>query len=379
MNRTAALSRHSPTMVEPLGRPAPARRGGALNRTVLWALGSVLGPLLRGFSAVRYTSASGVVVLLPVQLARDAHGGDIAVAWSGSKRWWRHFRRPASAELWVDGSWRGVTVRALKGDDADAAVRRYVARFPSARRALRPAPGPAPRGSQMLRVDGPLEDALLSGASLRRTWIVTVAIAELLGFVAPAMVGVLTVAAPWPAALSLVVAAGALEGAMLGWGQVVVLRRALPGVRSARWVALTSAAAVLAYAIGMGPSTWASGFVKMPVAAQAILAVLAGTALLASIGTAQWLELRRHAHHAWRWILWVAFAWLAALAAFLAIATPLWQPGQPVWTTVLIGGGAAIVMATLQAGVTAVGLDRMLHSQHSDDPRRITPLETRNP
>jgi hypothetical protein len=362
-------------MVESLDTPAPAHRG-VLNRMVLWALGSVLRPLLSGFSAVRYTSESGVVVL-PVQLARDGHGGDIAVAWAASKRWWRHFRRPASAELWIDRSWRRVTLRVVTGDDAEAAARRYIARFPSARRALRPA-GSASKESRMLRVDGPLEDALLRGASLRRTWIVTVAIAEIVGFLTPAVVGGLTATAPWPAALTLMAAAGGIEGALLGWGQAVVLRRALPGVGSARWVALTSGAAVLAYVIGMAPSTWAGGFVELPVSAQGMLGILGGVTLLASIGAAQWLELRRHVRHAGTWILWVAVAWLAALGAFLAIASPLWQPGQPIWATVLIGVGAAIVMAAVQATVTAVGLDRLLKSRHGGDPVRA-PAEKRNP
>jgi len=341
-------------------RPASSNPHGPLrNRIVLRILGSALGPLLTGLSAVRYRSASGVVVL-PVQFARDRAGGVVTVARAASKRWWRHFRRAAPAELWIDGAWRAVTVHTLAGDDARSAVRRYVAEFPSARRAF----GAAlelPLDSRMLRVDGDLgSDALLAGSRFRRAWTVVVATAEMVGFLTPALVGVLTAAASWPVSLVLMVAAGAIEGALLGLGQVSVLRLALPTLRSGRWIALTSVAAAAAYIVGMGPSTWAASLGALPSAGKATLGAFAGVALLASIGTAQWYELRRHVREAWPWILWVGIAWLLALAVFLAIAMPLWQQGQPWWVTVTIGVGAGAAMATVQAAVTAVGMDRLL-------------------
>jgi hypothetical protein len=125
--------------------------GGLWNRAMLRALGSPLAPLLGGFTAVRYTTGSTVVVL-PVQLARHDDGVDIAAAHASLKRWWRHFRSAAPAELWVDGGWEHVELRVLAGDDARAASRRYVARFPSARRSFAPA-GAADPDIRMLRAD----------------------------------------------------------------------------------------------------------------------------------------------------------------------------------------------------------------------------------
>jgi hypothetical protein len=51
--------------------------------------------------------------------------------------------------------------------------------------------------------------------------------------------------------------------------------------------------------------------------------------LLCSMGTAQWLVLRRIEVDAPWWIGVTAAAWVAGLAVFLAVATPLWREGQP--------------------------------------------------
>jgi hypothetical protein len=66
-------------------------------------------------------------------------------------------------------------------------------------------------------------------------------------------------------------------------------------------------------------------------------AVVLGSALLASIGTAQWLVLRHHVAHAGGWIATTALAWLVGLVVFLGFSMPLWQPGQPLALTVGIG------------------------------------------
>jgi hypothetical protein len=44
---------------------------------------------------------------------------------------------------------------------------------------------------------------------------------------------------------------------MLGWGQATVLRRAIPAIDTRRWIAATSVAAAIAYALGLAPSTFA--------------------------------------------------------------------------------------------------------------------------
>jgi hypothetical protein len=89
-------------------------------------------------------------------------------------------------------------------------------------------------------------------------------------------------------------------------------------------------------------------------------AALGGPALLASIGTAQWLVLRRHVRRASWWIASTAAAWTAGLAVFLAVAMPLWQPGQPVSVVVAIGLAGGLLMAATTSAVTGAALRRLL-------------------
>jgi hypothetical protein len=156
----------------------------------------------------------------------------------------------------------------------------------------------------------------------RRTWFGWVTAGEFLGFAVPAVVG----AANAPAAA--LVLAGVVEGAVLGWAQAHVLRRAIPGLPVRQWIAATALAAGFAWMVAVTATangerlrTW-PGPVLLPIA------TLAGMAILLSIGTAQWTVLRHHVRNANRWIWATAFAWTAALLVFLTVATPLWQPGQ---------------------------------------------------
>lgn len=51
------------------------------------------------------------------------------------------------------------------------------------------------------------------------------------------------------------VAAGAVEGAVLGTAQALVLRSYLPALELRAWVGRTALGAVIAWAIGMTPNT----------------------------------------------------------------------------------------------------------------------------
>ncbi|WP_457254230.1 hypothetical protein [Pedococcus sp. P5_B7] len=191
-------------------------------------------------------------------------------------------------------------------------------------------------------------------------WVRWTVAGELVGFVAPAVLGV--VSAEWSsrAAIPTMVAAGAVEGVMLGAAQAHALAPSIPGLRSARFAGLTALAAALAYVLGMLPSTLGARLVEAPRVPVVLAGTVAGAVLLASIGTAQWLELRRHVGKAWTWIATTAAAWLAGLVAFLLIATPLWHPGQRPAVVVLIGLVAAGAMATTVALVTGLALQRLL-------------------
>jgi hypothetical protein len=85
-----------------------------------------------------------------------------------------------------------------------------------------------------------------------------------------------------------------------------------------------------------------------------------GAALLATIGTAQWTVLRPLVPRAARWIPATALAWVIGLGAFLAVATPLWHPGQPVGLVIAVGALAGTVMAAAAAAVTGVAVVRIV-------------------
>ena len=190
-------------------------------------------------------------------------------------------------------------------------------------------------------------------------WVGRVSLGESLGFLAPALAQLLA-AALWPTAtFPLLVLAGFVEGAVLGWFEVHVLRSRLPDVSIRRWVLFTGAAAAGAWTLGLLPSA-DSAWQDWPAAAQIAAGTTAGVVLLASIGLAQWIELRHHVPRAWRWIAGSAAAWAAGLGVFMAVATLLWQPGQDLWLSALIGIWAAILMAVAMAVITGLVMARLL-------------------
>ncbi|WP_217897213.1 hypothetical protein [Geodermatophilus saharensis] len=199
------------------------------------------------------------------------------------------------------------------------------------------------------------------GSPLWRRWLVVVTAGEAAGFLVPVLV-VLSGAADTAGAAGLVVLllAGAAEGALLGAAQASVLAREVADLSRRDWVLRTAAAAVLAWAVGTGPSTWAAAVLDWPVPVQAVLAVVAGGVLLGSIGVAQWTVLRRHVPHAGRWVAWTTAAWLAGLAVFTAITTPLWQPGQAPVLIAAVGAVGGLAMALTMAAVTGRGAVRLL-------------------
>jgi hypothetical protein len=193
--------------------------------------------------------------------------------------------------------------------------------------------------------------------ALWRRWVLVTTAGELAGFCVPASVGAVASAGHLDGlgSAAILVAAGAVEGAMLGWAQATVLRGVVAGLDTGSWVRATALGAVVAYAMGMVPSV----FFPLPVLAMVAIAAVAGTVLLGSIGTAQWLVLRRHRPGSGWWIGTTAAAWLVGLGAFLAIAMPLWQPGQPVTLIVAIAVLAGLVMAAVVAAVTGWAVLRL--------------------
>ncbi len=198
-------------------------------------------------------------------------------------------------------------------------------------------------------------------------WVGWTTAGETLGFLVPAAVAAATAGRPAMVAVPLLLAAGAVEGALLGTTQAHVLRRALPRLRMNRWVAVTSAAAVLAWLLGLLPSVAADAIGGWPTPILIGLAGAGGLVLLCSIGAAQWTVLRHHVARAHRWVAITAVAWLAGLVVFMLIASPLWHEGQSVAPTVAVGVLAGFVMGATVAAVSGVGLLRLLRDSTNEE------------
>lgn len=197
-------------------------------------------------------------------------------------------------------------------------------------------------------------------------WVAYVTAAEGLGFLAPTTAFALSAvldAGPGATYVALVLA-GAVEGALLGFGQSRALAGELTRRQRMRWVLLTSLAAAAAWTIGMVPSTLATVGAAIDLADPRVLTgmVLAGAVLLATIPLAQWPVLREVAGRAWRWIPLNMAAWLAGLV-FTFLPSPFIDAATPTAVLAVVYAGAGIAMALTVATLTGLGLLRLLDRQ----------------
>ncbi|MGY1704834.1 cation-translocating P-type ATPase [Geodermatophilus sp. SYSU D00697] len=197
--------------------------------------------------------------------------------------------------------------------------------------------------------------------TLWRRWVLATTLGETLGFLVPVLVVLSGAGDPGdPRSSLLLLLAGAGEGAVLGWAQAGVLGRALPGFRRRDWTLRTAVAASVAWAVGLTPAALGGAVAAWPLPLQLVGGAVGGAALLGSLGVAQWSVLRRCVPRAGRWVGWVAAGWLAGLAVFTAVTTPLWHPGQGLVAVALIGIAGGVAMAGTVAVVTGWGLVRLL-------------------
>ncbi|MFJ8962500.1 hypothetical protein ACIRG5_24240 [Lentzea sp. NPDC102401] len=193
----------------------------------------------------------------------------------------------------------------------------------------------------------------LVARDLRRSWFRWTTAGEFAGFLTPALAGALN------SSPHVLVLAGVVEGAVLGAAQAVVLRRVDHTLRARRWIGATALAAGFAWAIAMLAVHNGERLNMLPLVAVLLVAAVAGSAVLLSLGTAQWFVLRNHFSNAHLWIWANALAWGAGLLVFVAVTTPLWQPGQSTALIALIGVLGGLLMAATMAGVTGAALTRL--------------------
>lgn len=191
-------------------------------------------------------------------------------------------------------------------------------------------------------------------------WLAWVTVGETLGFLVPILTHLTASLFVPDFIFPLLVGAGAVEGAVLGWAQAHVLRPRVRDLSGRRWIILISLGAAAAWVIGMLPSAAVAVWERWPAPVQVLAGVLAGLALLGSVGAAQSLELRGHFRGILPWILGNGAAWGVGLLIFIAISTPFWQPGQPPAVVALIGVAAGIGMAAGMAAISGLVMERLV-------------------
>jgi hypothetical protein len=189
----------------------------------------------------------------------------------------------------------------------------------------------------------------------RHRWIIVVTCAETVGYLAPSLAGILATRAGWTEGerAIAVVAAGLVEGFALGCGQAWALP--LP-VRRLRFALLTALGGGFVWAMVMTIMLFAS---RWPVAVAVIVNAVAGMVGLASIGTAQLLELRHRAKRTRSWIAWTALAWLVALPMSFAPG-PFVDESTPLASHVVLWGCGGLLMAFAMAAITWQGVRRLV-------------------
>lgn len=202
---------------------------------------------------------------------------------------------------------------------------------------------------------------------LWRQWVLANSIGELVGLGLSAMVGAGIVALlSWgfgtvsPILIAvIVVAAGVIEGMIVGVAQWLVLQHLLPHLPLARWVKATAAGAFIAWALGMMPSTLmdmgsapGSGeMITIPAGVEYLLAAGMGAVLGPILGGVQWWLLREYVQQAWWWIPAHALAWAGGMAAIFWVIGLLPMDGGMAW----------IALAFALAGVVAGGVVGAIH------------------
>jgi hypothetical protein len=194
-------------------------------------------------------------------------------------------------------------------------------------------------------------------------WIVANAIGEVLGLgLIGLVVGVLAsrpfLGIPGWVVLPGVLLLGALEGVLVGTSQWLAMRRALPRLRAWEWIRATAVGALLAWVLGMLPSTLmdmgASADVsqtpppEISEALRMLFAFVIGAVAGPILAGVQWRVLRRHVPRAGWWMPANSLAWALGMPlVFIAVGAaagdgPLTLRGT-VLGLVMLGAAGTVV------------------------------------
>jgi hypothetical protein len=203
------------------------------------------------------------------------------------------------------------------------------------------------------------------GTRIWLAWVAANAAGELVGLGAVGALGgvamvALGASAPPVLQAAVLIALGGVDGAVVGLAQHSVLRHALPSMARRRWVVATIAGALVAWVLGMIPST------VMQLATEAsastsgapaeeppmvlVMLLAAGLGAIAGpvLAYAQYFELRRHVRGALLWLPAHAAAWALAMPVIFLAAGAMPETGPD-------AGWVATALAALAGAGAIVG------------------------
>jgi hypothetical protein len=158
-------------------------------------------------------------------------------------------------------------------------------------------------------------------------------------------------------AVVVVVGSTLLEGTAVGVLQGLVLRRALPTLRLTSWWGATAIGALIAWSLGMIPSTLMAlaedaTAAPPPVMSDVLmygLAAVMGLVLGPILALPQWWVLRRHVNGAGLWIIANAIAWAWGMIIIFAAMGAIPETGVNPTTILIILGGLTAAGAMVGA------------------------------
>ena len=207
-------------------------------------------------------------------------------------------------------------------------------------------------------------------------WTVICGLGEFFGIGFAAGVAVLhfsMVGEPRTVALKLLVIAvmmlaGAVEGLITGYFQWSVLKKRFSEIRARNWLGLTALGAVIAWMLGMIPSTFfapeasSAAAIEFSTGQIVLLSTGMGVVLGALFGVFQWIELKKHTVQAGWWIIANALGWTVGLAIiFIGASQPANEAGLA--AAITIGAISGLLAGLAVGAVTGIFLVRM-------EPRR---------